>query len=90
MIFAFTHITGTADYDLRNHCYMNKPKARAKTLAWMVNWMKENNHQDYYLWCNSNEFVGWISYDYARYLLATGKRIAPASQVNQWIKQNPE
>lgn len=91
MIFAFTHATSDDPRDWRadTHRYVNPPKAKARHLSWMVNWMKEKGHMDYKLWCNGGEFFGWIDYDYARCLLATGKKIIGQAEFRLWLAANP-
>lgn len=92
MIYAFTHVTGNDQRDWRAdlHRYVNPPVARARHLEWMVNWMKEKGHTDYWLLCDRSEWIaGWIDYDYARCLLATGKKLVGRADFMKWLAANP-
>lgn len=89
MIYVFDHVTDTRDYNMREHRYTNKPIAHGRSLASVLKWMKANNKTDHVLWCNKGEFQGWIGYDYARCLLATGKTFVTIGYYQDWLTQNP-
>ena len=89
MIYVFTHVTDTHDYDLRTGRYNNKPVVHGRTLKSVVNWMEKNGKTDHWLWCNGDEFIGWIDYDYARCLIDTGKTFVGRLDFYRWKQKNP-